>query len=131
MRFADWGHVRVNYLIFSKWECLSISFQEQEMKQKDHTESPHGDARLGKTLGGFTYCTLASPSNFEIRVLASLGPHNTYTPTHFWRNYMLVYGVLGKTSKSRLEAEDSGSKARFFYASGWITTEPVMLTYIA
>jgi hypothetical protein len=50
MLFANWGHIRVNYLIFSKWDCivrLGISVQEQEIKQKDHTESPHGDAKLG------------------------------------------------------------------------------------
>jgi hypothetical protein len=71
MLFANWGHIRVNYLIFSKWDCmkLGISIQEQEMKQRDHTEGPHGDAELGNfwELNWRLYI-LNSPSNFEIRV---------------------------------------------------------------
>ena len=109
MRFADWGHIRVNYLIFSKWECLSISFQEQEMKQRDHTESPHGDARLGKTLGGFTFCTLRlQPFEFRDPCIDFFRPpctHPLLTQLHV--------GVRSPIENVQVEAR------RFYYACQW------------
>jgi hypothetical protein len=91
------------------------------MKQRDHTESPHGD-EVGKFLrvaldsGSFTYCTTALRiSNFdsEIRVLISLGPH---APIHLW--YVGVRSPRENVLNRRLELESGGS----------LTTR--MLTYI-